>query len=233
MQPDDITALFDRQAAYYDTYWTKTAAIRDALNLLTSALLMSLPNDAHILCVGVGTGDELLHLARQHAGWRFTAVEPSGAMLAVCRDKAEQAGVTSRCEFYQSYLNEQPSIPQHDAATCFLVSQFILEGAERVQFFRDIAARLKPKGLLVSADLSAQVTSPEFEVLLRSWMVMTSGETTKEGLARMRSTYTNDVGVLPPNEVSALIRAGGFDSPIPFFQAGLIHGWLASRVSAQ
>ncbi|WP_049723449.1 class I SAM-dependent methyltransferase [Gilvimarinus polysaccharolyticus] len=229
MQQDEITALFDQQAPHYDTHWAKTAAIRDCLNLLVDGLFASLPNDAHILCVGVGTGDELLHLARKNPGWCFTAVEPSGAMLAICRKRAEHSDVILRCEFYQGFLNEVSSIAQYDAATCFLVSQFILERADRIQFFRSIADRLKPNGLLASADLAAQVTSPEFDVLLRAWMKMTSGQTTEEGLARMRNTYTNDVGVLPPSEVSTLIKAGGFDVPIPFFQAGLIHGWLASR----
>ena len=231
MQPDEITALFDRQAAHYDTYWAKTAAIRDCLDLLTGGLFAALPNDAHILCIGVGTGDELLHLARQNARWRFTVVEPSGAMLGICRERAEHAGVTSRCEFYQVFLNELPGTHQHDAATCFLVSQFILDNAARIQFFRTIADRLKPQGLLASADLAAQVASPEFDMLLRAWLKITSGNATEKGLARMRNTYTNDVGVLPPNHVSALIKAGGFDLPTPFFQAGLIHGWVASRAN--
>ncbi|MBU2887772.1 hypothetical protein KO507_18560 [Gilvimarinus agarilyticus] len=132
--------------------------------------------------------------------------------------------------FYQGFLSEVPSVARHDAATCFLVSQFILPRAERTQFFHTIADRLQPNGLLISVDLAAEITSPEFDLLLRGWVSMTSGKITESGVARMRNTYTNHVGVLPPSEVSSLIAAGGFENPLPFFQAGLMHGWLARRV---
>ena len=36
-----------------------------------------------------------------------------------------------------------------------------------------------------------------------------------------------DMGVLLPAEVAALVQAGGFEVPLQFFQAGLIHGWLS------
>ena len=94
MRQDEIKALFDRQAASYDTQWEKTAPILNCLHLLLESMFAELPGDARILCVGVGTGAELARLAQANPRWRFTAVEPSGAMLDICRKAyAKDVGV--------------------------------------------------------------------------------------------------------------------------------------------
>ncbi len=231
MRQDEVKALFDQQAANYDTQWAKTASIRNCLHLLLGSLFSELPTDARILCVGVGTGDELIYHASRNPGWRFTAVEPSGPMLDVCRQRAEKEGVASRCTFHEGYLGSLPFIEPQDAATCFLVSQFFLEESERSTFFNGIAERLKPNGLLASADLASDVESPEYEVLLRAWMsMMSAADISSEAIERMRKAYAHDVGVLPPAKVASIIESGGFELPVPFFQAGLIHAWLSRRV---
>ena len=94
MQSDNIKAIFDQQAAGYDTRWAKTAPIRDALHFLLEAVFAGLPAQARILCVGAGTGEDIDYLAKRHPRWTFTAVEPSGAMLDICRRKAEAGAVT-------------------------------------------------------------------------------------------------------------------------------------------
>ena len=230
MKQDELKALFDQQAATYDTQWAKTAPIRHCLHLLLGSQFAGLPSDARVLCVGVGTGDELFYLAALRPGWRFTAVEPSGAMLEVCRRRAADEGVSDRCQFHEGYLSSLPAGDGYDAATCFLVSQFMLDEGERSGFFREIAQRLKPSGLLASSDLASDVASPEYEVLLRGWMsMMSAADLSGEALERMRKAYAQDVGILPPGRVAALIKAGGFEHPTPFFQAGLIHAWLSTR----
>lgn len=230
MDKDDIKALFDQQAAGYDRQWARTAPIRQCLHLLLGSMFAGLPADARVLCVGVGTGDELLYLAALQPGWNFTALDPSGAMLELCRRKAVEAGVADRCTFHEGYVESLPVGDVHDAATCFLVSQFILDEGARAGFFAEIARRLKPGGLLASADLSADARSPEYEVALRAWMhMMSAAEVSSEMLARMRRAYAHDVGVLPPARIEALLRAGGFALPVPFFQAGLIQAWVSKR----
>lgn len=230
MHRDQVTAIFQQQAASYDTQWAKTAPLRHCLHLLLDSLFAELPTDARILCVGVGTGTELAHLAAQNPGWRFTAVEPAAAMLDVCRQRAERDGFAARCHFHEGYLESLPAAAAHDAATCFLVSQFILEPPARSALFAEIAERLTPGGLLASSDLAADVDSAEYEVLLTAWMhMMAAAEVSPETMARMRQAYARDIGVLSPERTAAIIAAGGFTLPVPFFQAGLIHAWLSRR----
>src|SRR3546814_17935239 len=104
-------------------------------------MFAKLPTNARVLCVGVGTGAELSHLAQRNPHWHFTAVEPSGSMLAICRQRAEKEGFVSRCQFHEGYLESLPAEKRHDAGTCFLVSQFILDQQSRTGFFREIANR--------------------------------------------------------------------------------------------
>lgn len=236
MRKEEITALFDKQASSYDQQWSKMAPINDALHLLTRTVLSELPPTANILCVGAGTGAEILSLALAFPEWHFTAVEPSTAMLDVFRRRAEVHGIASRCVFHPGYLDSLPSNESFDAATAFLVSQFILERQARTTFFQSIAERLRPAGMLVSSDLAGDLTAPESRDLLGLWFRVMAGSgmpSSPEAIERMREAYSRDVAVLPPQDVRDIVALGGFDAPVLFFQAGMIHAWYAKRSPSQ
>jgi len=76
MNNDEIKAVFEQQAAGYDKQWTRMAPINNGLYFLLESVFAELPSEARILCVGVGTGKELIHLANRFPKWRFTAVQP-------------------------------------------------------------------------------------------------------------------------------------------------------------
>ena len=231
MTPTQLKDLFEQQAPNYDAQWAKNAPIRDALLYLLDSYFADLPEEARILGVGVGTGVELAHLAQRHPGWRFTAVEPAAAMLTACRKRAEAEGFAGRCEFVEGYVDALPEAKKFDAATCFLVSQFILDATARSQFFAQIQQRLKPGGLLASSDLASDIQSPEYEVGLKAWVQMlNSADVPAEMIERIRKAYSTDVAVLPPEQVAGTIRKGGFESVVPFYQAGLIHGWVSQTL---
>lgn len=231
MQQEELERTFDQQAPGYDKRWAKLAPIRDGLHFLLESVFADLPPDARILCIGAGTGAELAHLARRFPGWGFTAVEPSRAMLDVCRERAERQGFASRCYFHEGYLESLPIEGAHDAATCFLVSQFILEQEARREFFGAIAGRLPPGGILASSDLAAEFGSEDYEALLHAWLsMMAAADIPPEGLEHMRAAYARDVAILPPATVASIVKAGGFESPVQFFQAGLMHAWFAKRL---
>jgi tRNA (cmo5U34)-methyltransferase len=237
MQNDKIIEIFNQTAATYDQKWSRLAPINNALHLLTSSILSELPEMARILCVGAGTGAEILSLARTFPGWHFTAVEPSAPMLDVFRRRADEEGISSRCVFHSGYLDFLPPAEPFDAATAFLVSQFIQERDVRSKFFQSIAGRLRPEGVLVSSDLAADLSAAADQPgLLEIWFQVMSGSgnlSQPDEIAKMREAYTRDVAVLPPSEVSEIITRGGFDSPVLFFQAGMIHAWCAKRSAGQ
>jgi tRNA (cmo5U34)-methyltransferase len=151
-------------------------------------------------------------------------------MLAVCRRRIEERGITSRCDFHEGYLDSLPASEPFHAATSLLVSQFVLKREARVAFFRGIAERLQPGGLLASADLASDIASTEYESLLEVWLrLMKTTDVTDEQLAKIRVAYGRDVALLPLDEVKTIIVSGGFEPPVQFLQTCLIHAWWAQR----
>lgn len=233
MQKTELKDKFDKMAESYDEMWVKLAPINDALHLLIGGVLAKLPEQAKILCVGAGTGAEIVYLAKRFPQWTFTAVDPSAGMLDVCRERLSKLGVESRCEFHVGYLESLPSSTSFDAATSLLVSQFILDEKSRSDFFGLIAKQLKPEGILVSSDLSADLSSSKGQSLLDTWLeVMREGGIPQAGLEGMRNAYGKSVAVLPQQDIAAIISAGGFKEPVHFFQTGLIHAWFSVKSSA-
>ncbi|MBC7805498.1 MAG: class I SAM-dependent methyltransferase [Akkermansiaceae bacterium] len=233
MKNQEPTVVFDQKmASSYDERWAKLAPTRDALHLLIRLILSDLPADARILCVGVGTGSELIYLAEAFTAWHFTAVDPATAMLDICRQRAEASGIASRCTFHDGYLDSLPATDSFDAATCLLVSQFILQREERREFFREIASRLRIGGYLINADITSDTSTPAFQGLLAVWLqMMRYTGVPEESLAKIPATLGRDVTVLPRHEIEAIIAAGGFEPPVLFSQSLLIHSWYSRRMA--
>lgn len=232
MQNQEPAIVFDEErASTYDTRAAKVAPLRDVLHLLTRLILSELPANAQILCVGVGTGLELIYLAQEFPQWQFTAVEPAAAMLNTCRQKAEEYGMASRCTWHQGYLDSlSTSASSFDAATCFLVSHFFMQKEERRKFFSQIASRLCPQGYLVSADLASDMSTSAYQSLREIWTRMLRyAECPDEDVEKFLASHGRDAAVLPAHEVAAIIASSGFDTPVLFLQTILIHAWYARR----
>jgi tRNA (cmo5U34)-methyltransferase len=231
MKNQESTIVFDRDfASNYDKRFAKLAPMRNALHLSIRLVLSELPNDARILCVGVGTGAELIDLAQAFPQWKFVAVDPAKSMLDICRQKAEAYGIASRCTFHEGTLDSLPASEPFHAATCLLVSHFFTQQEERRNFFRQIAARLLPDGYLVSADLASDMSSSAYHSLLEVWVRMLRySEAPAEEIEKFLASYGRDAAIIPPQEVAAIIASSGFDAPVLFFQTLLIHAWYARR----
>jgi hypothetical protein len=65
------------RAAAYDRARAPLASTHGALHLFANAVLSSPDDASRVLWVGVGTGDELIHLAQMNPSWTFAVVEPS------------------------------------------------------------------------------------------------------------------------------------------------------------
>lgn len=232
MNQEELKAVFDKQASGYEEQQKRLAPVHEGIYFQLPWIFSELPEDARILCVGLGAGAELSYLANRFPNWTFTAVEPSGAMLDICRLRAEKEGFVSRCVFHEGYVESLPHIELHDAATCFLVSQFILDHQARSQFFRAISERLKPRGVLVSADLSSTVGSAEYKALLKAWVSMLhAANVPADVIEKTHSAWEKDVAILPPQAIESIIKLGGFESSVQFYQAGFVHAWFSIRSS--
>lgn len=215
------------KAAAYDAARAPLAAMYGALHLCADAALSPLGEEARLLCVGAGTGDEIVHLALAHPAWTFAVVEPSPDMAALCREKARLAGIDTRCEFFEGYVDLVPEAESFDGALCLLVSYFLLDPVKRAALFTAIARRVRPGGYLINAELTADVSGPEYVVLRDAWVAMHRAA----GLGMTPDYLGRDVAVSSTAEVEEMLRGAGFTEPTRIYQALLISAWQ-SRAAA-
>jgi len=222
----DPSNMFDKdRASAHDKRHSKLFPIKESLHLLIRMVLSELPSDAKILCVGVGTGPELIELALHNPKWQFTAVEPSGPMLDICRQQADKNGISDRCKFHHGYLDSLSGSGNFHAATSLLVSQFITDTQIRSSFFNQIHSYLKPNGILINADLASDMKTSAYNSLKEVWVrTMKFAEAPTDEIEKLGK----DVAVLPIHEIEAIIESGGFNEPSLFYQNLLIHAWFTN-----
>ncbi|MEK2690742.1 class I SAM-dependent methyltransferase [Bdellovibrio sp. GT3] len=214
-------------ALVYDEKNKKLAPISENMLFLIRLLLKELPAQSKILCVGAGTGNEILALAHFYPEWKFVALDPSAGMLDVCRKRLTDAGLADRCEFIHGYIHDTPPEVKYDAVLSILVAHFI-HSDERLTYFKTIQDRLLPKGYLVNTEISYDLNSTEFPSMLENWKTIQSlMGGTHESLAKLPEVLRSMLSVLPPKQTEDILRDSGFPLPVRFFQAFMICGWYA------
>jgi tRNA (cmo5U34)-methyltransferase len=213
----------------YDEKNSRLAPIADGMHFLTRLVLKALPAGSRILCVGVGTGADILALSEEYPQWSFVGVDPSAAMLAVCRERMERSGVLDRCELVHGYVQDVPDGESFDAAVSFLVGHFV-KREERLDFYQGVHRRLKRGGIFVNTEISFDLDSEEFPAMLEHWKrVQALMGATPQSLASLPRVLRDTLTVLAPSEVEDILRASGFALPTCFFQAFMIAGWYARK----
>lgn len=213
----------------YDERNRKLAPIADGMHFLIRLALKELPPRARILCVGVGTGAEILSLAEAYPDWTFVGVDPAEGMLDVCRERLAKAGHGARVELIQGYVQDAPAGENFDAALSILVGHFV-KRTERADFYGQMTKRLRPGGVLVNTEISFDLDSPEFSSMLPNWMrVQEMMGATPESLAQVPRLLREALTVLPPAETEKFIKESGIPVPVRFFQAFMISGWYGQK----
>ncbi|MEO0558160.1 MAG: class I SAM-dependent methyltransferase [Bacteroidota bacterium] len=219
------------RAAGYDAHVRRISPGYDVLHDHVARLLLdALEPTAHILVVGAGTGAEIERLGLAAPGWRFTAVDPSPDMLAVCQARAKAAGLSNRVSTVTGTTEAAPDGP-YDAATSICVAHFVLEAKARAQYFQAIAERLRPGAPLIHADLFRPTDdAATLELLMSVWRrsVLSagmSGEDADAFFGRVESM----VCLADEATLAQEFAAAGFGPRTRFHQSLLWGGWLARR----
>lgn len=233
MSKDPILEIFDNMSAEsYDESNIKLLPIKKNLHFLSTLILKKLPSKANILCVGVGTGTEVIDLANAYKDWKFVGIDPSESMLNGYKERIKSNKLTDRCDFFHGYLSEFKSDTKFDAVLCLYVMHFIKDLSERKQMYLDMNKFLKKSGLLIVSEISRNVDTKEFEDLFEMWKIMHKYAGAKESnLANMKKTFEEQLAVIPHDETVKLMKIGGFEKPVQFFQSFLIRAWFAQKAT--
>lgn len=222
---------FSAAAGAYDEKNRQLAPISENMHFLIRLLLKEAPAQARVLCVGVGTGAEILSLAKAFPEWTFVGVDPARGMLDVCRERLGNADVLNRCELIHGYVHDAPQGANFDIALSVLVAHFV-KREERLSFYQAMSDRLRANGVLVNTEISFDLDSPEFPLMLKNWeSVQLLMGATPESLANLAQVLREMLSVLSPAETESLLRQSGFAVPVRFFQAFMISGWYGIKRS--
>jgi tRNA (cmo5U34)-methyltransferase len=222
---------FTDAARVYDERNRQLAPIIDNMHFLIRLILKNTPVRAHVLCVGVGTGAEILSLSKSFPEWTFVGVDPSIGMLDVCRERLSSAGLLNRCELIHGYVHDVPPGENFDVALSILVAHFV-KREDRLHFYQSMCSRLCTNGILINSEISFDLNSPEFPLMLKNWeTVQSMMGATPESLANLSMQLREMLSVISSAETELLLHQSGILLPVRFFQAFMISGWYGSKNS--
>ena len=214
-------------ASYTDDTARKVPGLADLHRMAMLLLAERAPTAARILVVGAGGGMETRAMAEAQAGWRFTGIDPSAAMLDLARRTVLPCA--ERVDLLKGTVDQAPEGP-FDGATCLLTLHHIGRG-ERLRTLREIRRRLKPGANIVVAGHAAPGPDPE-RWLARS---VAFGDHAgpdwirAAGSARMMSER---LALLSPAEEEEMLRAAGFVDVALFYAALSFRGWVGTAGQA-
>ena len=162
---ENISSEFD---AFSKNYKKDMIAVVPHYEVLLEVFLDAIPHDhlvEHVLDIGCGNGIVTDRLMSKYGGSKYTLVDASAEMLALCR----QRFLDRRVDYIQSYFSEFDfPIATYDLA----VAGFSLhhcDGEEKQQLFKKIHTALKPGGLFVISDLFINKSDEDHPALLKEW----------------------------------------------------------------
>jgi tRNA (cmo5U34)-methyltransferase len=217
----------EERAAAYDDRIRRLAPGYDVLHdLIASVAATQLADDAHLLVVGAGTGEEVVRLGRTQPKWRFTAVDPSAEMLERCRERVEGEELGDRVAYVQDRVEDLPVDIRFDGATSVFVAHFLEDPAEKHRYFRAIARRLRPGAPLLLADLFGGPSGEAFGPLLAAWRhALRRAGTSAEEVERTVDRMDRQIDFVAEDVLARILSKAGFAPPTRFYQSLLWGGW--------
>lgn len=224
-----LDSFGSERAKSYDQNNTHLIPIIQNLHYLIKILLGEMAPNSKILCVGAGTGSEIIEIAIAFPTFTFVAVEPSESMLEVCRDKLSKLNLLDRCDLICGNIENVSKAHEFDAALCLLVLHHTsLE--DRTKIVTGVYKRLKTSSNFVCAEISYDLSSSAFGDIIEKWKsVIRRSGITEEKIQHLPEMMREHLSILAPSEVERMIVSSGFKEPIQFFQSLLIRAWYARK----
>lgn len=215
-------------ATEYDKGIRRTLPTYDGLvRLSNTALRIRAGENAEVLVIGAGGGNELLEFAEHNPTWAFTAVDPSEPMLNEARAKVEGRFGTERVDYVVGSSGDVTVENLFDAASCLLVLHFINSVEEKLTFLQEIRLRLKTGAPFVIASMAGDRNDPAFDALFglwrQSWVDRSS--LSEVQVLEMEKTV-RALSFISCDEIEGLLREAGFGNITQFFQTTFFSGWM-------
>ena len=216
------------RAKSYDQNNTHLIPIYENLYYLIKILLNELPANSKILCVGVGTGSEIIELAEIFPKFSFVAIDPSESMLEICKEKLQKLNLLDRCELIHGYIDNVSETTKFDAALSLLVLHHTsLE--DRRKIVTGIFKHLKITGYFICAEISYDLSNADSDIMEKCKTIKRRSGATEEKIQNLPRMMKEHLFIQSPSEVKHMLEISGFSTQVQFFQALLICAWYARK----
>ncbi|WP_155590800.1 class I SAM-dependent methyltransferase [Lysinibacillus cavernae] len=184
--------------------------------------------DASLLIVGAGGGNELVAWGPTNPKWTFTGIDPAEDMLQIAQHKAVQYDLESHVHFIQGTIASLPqTTSKFDAASCILVLHFIEDRQEKLNLLKNIHRQLKPGKPFVLACAYGERDSDELQDRIKIWQsFFLDAGYKKEKVEEMGRVILN-ISFISAQQIEELLRESGFKNSTRFFSSGLFAGWMS------
>ncbi|MCO8073588.1 class I SAM-dependent methyltransferase [Acinetobacter lwoffii] len=211
--------------ASYDDHIRKLIPGYELVHQQIEAILSTeLPETAHILVVGCGTGYELSYLLQRYPDWTFTAIDLSAAMLEQASKNLNSID-RQRVKFIQSTIQELHHPDTFDAALAILVAHFI-PNSEKNRFFQAIHQCLKTNSLALTYDLMQPEDQQDIKIMQK--LVQQTGLSVVQS-TKMIERLEQDFHLLSTQNFTALLTKVEFKQCKIYCQIMNYHGFLLRK----
>ena len=201
---------------------------RDALFLIVRALFENkLREDAKILIVGSGWGDEIFLLGSPNPGWRFVGVDLSEAMLKLARARVAAENLLNEVQLHQADVRELND-ENFDAATCILTLHFVPDNGAKLALLQAIRQRLKPGAPFFLVDAVRETNEAVFEENLQAWTRHARNNGCPPETIEKMDENMMSLPLVTEERETELLREAGFRETRKVYQGIFINGWLCS-----
>ena len=215
-------------ATEYDKGIRRTLPTYDQMLRISQVFLRNnLSEDASLLIIGGGGGNELKAFGPSNPGWDFTAVDPSKSMLEVAKLKAEKLEINHRVELIHGTIKDVPVEAEFDGGTCILVLHFITDLNEKLALLKKMKSHLKAGSPFVLVSKFGDTKDPEFKELVNLWKnywLDTTNMSEEKVEDLMNGTFTE--ASITEDKIRELLSEAGFHRVANFFKTNHFGGWI-------
>lgn len=142
---DQLESRYDRMAEGYARFWGPVILPSAICVLDDVAAVLDSSDEAHVLDVGSGTGALAIALLERWPRHRVTGIDPSGGMLEVARDMADERLKPEIARRFQAEVASAERLPFDDGSYDLAVSSFVLQLVnDRPAALREVRRVLRP-----------------------------------------------------------------------------------------
>ncbi|MFC6040994.1 class I SAM-dependent methyltransferase [Paenisporosarcina macmurdoensis] len=225
---DDLE--FDMEMAReYDKGIRRALPTYDAMfRMVQSFLRAHVEDEANVLVIGAGGGNEIVTFGKANPTWTFAGVDPSEAMLEVALQKAKNEGIEERVSIYTGTVEQIDFKETFDAATCLLVLHFVETIEEKLSLLKTVKELLQPGSPFVLVTMYGNQSKPEFDERMNLWksIWLDLTDLTQEDVNGMEESV-RELSFISSTQIEELLEQAGFERVTQFFSTTLFGGWIA------